>query len=73
MNDPNEPSTLSRPDLEIVRERTKQAGIAGWTGGLSAFFAAGALATNPTWPMAAGVAAVSAMVAVICHGILKRQ
>jgi dipeptide/tripeptide permease len=63
----------TQPDVEIARERTKQASIAGWTGGLSAFFAVGALATNPTWPVAVGVAAVAAMVAFICYGILKRQ
>jgi len=53
-------------------ERTKQVTVAGWTAGLTAFFAVGALAASPEWPTAIGVAAVSAMVAVACYFILKR-
>jgi dipeptide/tripeptide permease len=46
--------------------------VAGWTAGLTAFFACLALGQAPTWPMAFGVAAVAAMVAVVCYFILKR-
>ncbi len=53
-------------------ERTKQVTVAGWTAGLSAFFAVGAMAASPTWPTAIGIAAVSAMVAVACYFILRR-
>jgi len=53
-------------------ERTKQVTVVGWTAGLSAFFAVGALASSPTWPVAIGIAAIAAMVAVICMAILKR-
>jgi hypothetical protein len=60
------------PEVIIARERTEQVSTAGWTGGLSVFFAAGALTANPTWPVAVGVAALAAMIAVICHGILRR-
>ncbi len=73
MNESSTPSPVVTPDVELARERTKQASIVGWTGGLTAFFAVGALATNPTWPVAIGVAALAAMVAFICCGILKRQ
>jgi len=54
-------------------ERTKQSRIAGWTAGLSAMFALGALSTSPGWPTAIGVAAVSAMITVVCQTILKKE
>jgi predicted lipid-binding transport protein (Tim44 family) len=73
MNDTPSTSTATPPDVEIAREHTRQASIVGWTGGLSAFFSVGALATSPTWPVAVGVAALAGMVAVICQGILKRR
>jgi len=73
MNEPSQPAAAIQPEVAITRERTKQATIAGWTGGMTAMFAAGALTTNATWPVAVGVVAIAAMVAVICHGILKRQ
>ena len=69
-NPPNTPG--QQAEIEVARERTKQLSIAGWTAGLSAFFAVGALSANPTWPVAAGVAAVAAMVAVVCLSILRR-
>ena len=72
MNETPQTSPATQQDVELVRERTKQASIVGWTGGLSVFFAAIALATEPTWPVAIGVTALAAMVAVICHAILKR-
>ena len=64
------PKTEAAQDLD--GERTKQVTVAGWTAGLSAFFACIALSQAPTWPMAFGVAAVAAMVAVVCYFILKR-
>jgi len=57
---------------ELDSERTKQVTVAGWTAGLSAFFGCIALSQAPTWPMAFGVAAVAAMVAVVCYFILQR-
>lgn len=72
MNETSETSPVTQPEVELARERTKQASIVGWTGGLSVFFAVGALATNPTWPVAIGITALAAMVTFICYGILKR-
>ena len=69
---PPQTSAASQPEVELARERTRQALIAGWTGGLSVFFAAIALGTAPTWPVAMGVTALAAMVAVICYAILRR-
>jgi hypothetical protein len=68
------PSSLTgtHAEVELARERTKQASIVGWTAGMSVFFAVGALITNATWPVAVGVSALAAMVALICRGILKR-
>jgi hypothetical protein len=59
-------------EVELARERTNQVTTAGWTAGVSAFFAVGAMAAKPTWPVAVGICAVAAMVAVVCHGILRR-
>jgi hypothetical protein len=72
MNEPFPPATPQAP-LELSRERTKQASIAAWTAGLSAFFCVGALVSNPTWPVAAGVAAIVGMVMVISVTILLRR
>jgi hypothetical protein len=71
--DPGEqaPKVEVNPDLES--ERTKQVSTAGWTAGLSAFFACVTLSQAPTWPMAFGVAAVAGMVAVVCYFILHRE
>lgn len=60
------------PNSSSDSERTKQVTVAGWTAGVSAFFAVGAVAAAPTWPVAIGVSSVSAMVAVVCYFILKR-
>ena len=60
------------PNSSSDSERTKQVTVAGWTAGVSAFFAVGAVAATPTWPVAIGVSSVSAMVAVVCYFILKR-
>ena len=72
MSDPEPPSIENPPELELARERTKQVATAGWTGGFSALFAAAALTSQPTWPVAVGVAAFVGMVAIVCHAILKR-
>ena len=71
MSDPNETTNASQSDVELARERTRQAGIMGWTAGIIGIGAAVALADHPTWPCAAGVAAVAAMVAFVCRAILK--
>jgi hypothetical protein len=72
MSDPAEQSPKTEGVQDLASERTKQVSVAGWTAGFSAFFACIALSQSPTWPMAFGVAAVAAMVAVVCHSILKR-
>jgi hypothetical protein len=53
-------------------KKTPPAEVAAWTAGLSALFIMGGLGTAPGWPMAAGAAAVAAMVAVVCYLILRR-
>jgi hypothetical protein len=58
--------------LKSEAERTKQVQAAGWTAGLSAFFIVRALSVNTGWPMAVGVIAVAAMVAVACYFMLRR-
>lgn len=66
-------SPVADPDRRTETERTQQVTVVGWTAGVSAFFALVALGQAPTWPVAFGVAAVMAMVALICHLILKRE
>ena len=68
---PNQSPPDAHQDLGSDVERTKHVTEAAWTAGLSAFFMAGALITNPTWPVAAGVAAISAMIATLCYFILR--
>jgi len=53
-------------------ERTKQVTVAGWTAGVAAVAALGTLSVAPDWPVAFGVAAISAMVAAACYFILKQ-
>jgi hypothetical protein len=53
-------------------ERTKQVTVAGWTAGMSAFFAVGVLMLQPSWPTAVGVGAVALMIAFVCYFMLKR-
>lgn len=72
MNQPSESAGAKPADAGLARERTRQAGIVGWTVGLTAIVAVSALARHPTWPFAFGVAGVAAMVGFVCHSILKR-
>jgi dipeptide/tripeptide permease len=72
VGDTKEQSPTPEPGQSLAEERTKQVSVAGWTAGLTAFFACCTLAESPTWPMAFGVAAVAAMVAVVCYFILGR-
>jgi dihydrodipicolinate synthase/N-acetylneuraminate lyase len=72
MNEVAQQTPVAEANKNVDEERTKQVIAAGWTAGLSAFFALGALAASPTWPVAAGVTAVVAMVAVVCYFILKK-
>jgi hypothetical protein len=46
--------------------------VVGWVAGLSAFFSGIALTQEPTWPVAFGIAAVAAMVTIVCCSILRR-
>jgi hypothetical protein len=74
MTEPNENAASVTPSTEILvaRERTKQAGVAGWTAGLSAFFAMVTAGAQPTWPVAAAITAIAAMIAVTCYLMLRR-
>lgn len=72
MNDDKQTTPTPEPAQSEHVERTKQVTVAGWTAGMTAFFAVGVVAASPTWPAAIGVAAVAAMVAVVCYFILKR-
>ena len=65
-------SSNEDPELKREKERTKRVEATGWVAGLSAFFALGTLVTQPLWPVAFGIAAVAAMVTVVCLFMLKR-
>lgn len=69
-------NTLKSPTIESspnhASERSTAVTVAGWTAGVTACVALGALASSPTWPMAIGVVAVTAMVAVVCCVILTK-
>ena len=73
MNDMIQPSSNDKGAKNVERDRTKQVIIAGCTACISAFMAFWALVFKPVWPMAIGVIAVAAMVAIICYSMLKRQ
>ncbi|HTH46263.1 MAG TPA: hypothetical protein VMB21_02005 [Candidatus Limnocylindria bacterium] len=72
MNEPITGDSPSTTQAEVETERTKQVSTAGWTAGTTAFFGFLAVNQSPAWPTAFGVAAVSAMVAVVCLRMLKR-
>lgn len=44
-----------------------------WTAGLTAFFAVAAISDSPTWPVACVAGCAVAMVAFVCHLILRKQ
>jgi hypothetical protein len=60
------------PEPNKGSERTRQVRVVGWAAGVSAAFAVVTLSMQPTWPVAFGVAAVEAMVAVVCCCILNK-
>ena len=72
MNPAEQPPSPGEPSKNADAERTKQVTVAGWTAGVSALFAAGALINQPTWPVAIGVAALSAIVAAVCCFMVRR-
>jgi hypothetical protein len=72
-SDPGEGTPKIEPGQAFDGERTKQVTVAGWTAGLTALFMCISLSQSPTWPMAFGVAAVAAMVSVVCYFILKTR
>ena len=59
-------------NLNPEAERTKQVTVAGWTAGVTAVAVGVTMINAPEWPVAFGLSAVAAMVAVVCRGILKR-
>lgn len=67
-----EPSPDLNQSSNANEERTKQVTVAGYTAGTSVFFLALVIGSEPTWPAAFAVAALAAMVAVVCYHILKR-
>jgi len=71
MNDTTEQSPKTESCQDLDTERTKQVTVAGWTAGMTAFFACGTLGVSSTWPVAFGIAALAAMVAVVCYFIVK--
>ena len=64
-------NSTDNPEQKREEERTKQVQAAGWVAGLSALFAVGALISQPSWPVACGVMALAAMVAIVCFFMLK--
>ena len=73
MNETTQPSASDKETKNAEGERTKQIKVAGWTAGVSAFFAVSALVVGPTtWPVAIGVAAIAAMITTVCYFILKK-
>lgn len=73
MPEPEKIVVSNGEETESDAGRTKQVTVAGWTTGLTAFFGVGALAGNPSWPLAFGVAALAMMVAITCYFILKKS
>jgi len=74
MNDQTQPlSSPAEPNQNRESERTNQVTVVGWSAGLTAFFCAYTVANAPIWPVAFGVAALAAMVTVICCYILRRN
>jgi hypothetical protein len=71
MNDATGHPTTTSASTSSDYRRALPLKIAGWTAGVSALAAAIALLNAPTWPVAFGVAAVAAMVTIVCRGILK--
>jgi len=73
MSDLTAQSALPTKDPTLVKAETsrKAAKEAASTASLTAMFAIGGLAWFPSWPMAVGVVAVSAMVAVACYFMLR--
>jgi hypothetical protein len=65
-------SKTSEPAEGTDSQRTKQISTVGWTAGFFAIVACCVLANTPSWPMAAGVAALSVMMTVICIFMLKK-
>jgi hypothetical protein len=72
MNDSTQQATTPEAKKGSEAERTQQVRVVGWVAGLSAFFAGITLTESPTWPVAFGIAAVGAMVTIICCFILRR-
>lgn len=53
-------------------ERTKRVTSLLWTTGLVGFFGFGSLSAHPSWPLAAAVAAVSALIGTVAFLVLGR-
>lgn len=73
MNQPEDSNSPEHLADKAQMERTKRVQATGWTAGVSAFFLVGALAANGSWPMAVGICAIAAMVAVACVYMLRER
>lgn len=62
----------SEPPESTDSQRTKQVSTVGWTAGMFAIIACCVLGNYPSWPMAAGVAALAMMMTVICIFMLRK-
>ena len=72
MDDTVARQTNSETKQAIDSERTKQVLATGWTAGVFAVVACATLLYEPTWPVAFGIAAVAAMVAIVCFCMLRQ-
>ena len=72
MNEPNQQNPTPEPNKSGDAERTEQVRVFGWTAGVCAFFAAGALINAPTWPVAFGIAVIAVVGAFVFVTLFKR-
>jgi len=63
-----------KPETEQCGDgkRIKEVTVVGWLAGVFAVSAGITLTNAPTWPVAFGLAAVAAMVTVICCYVVKK-
>jgi hypothetical protein len=73
MSDITQQSPTPEPNKRGDGEHTRQVKVAAWLAGVFAVVAAIGLANAPTWPVAFGIAALAAMVTVVCCSIAKKR
>jgi hypothetical protein len=72
MSENTDPIQTNPNEVELARERTKQATVAGWTAGVVSIAVVWQLTGTDSWPAAVVTVAVAAMVGYVCHRILPR-